>query len=186
MNRPLALLTLCLASGAAAAADNGFYLGAGIGRSDFSLEDALDSNDTTWKAIAGVRLLDSFGVELNYTDFGKASVPSGIACVALVGTNCPSTTRVQGNALGAFGVGYLAFPVVDLFGKIGLTRSDAKLRTPGFPAFSASDAGTELAWGAGVQAHFLSFAVRGEYERYKIFGDTKISLVSASFIYTFL
>jgi len=186
MNRPLALLTLCLASGVAAAADNGFYLGAGIGRSNFDLEAPLDSKDTTWKAIAGVRLLDSFGVELNYTDFGKATVPSGVACIALVGANCPSTTRVEGSALSAFAVGFLDFPVVDLFGKVGLSRGDAKLRTPGFPAFSASDSGTDFAWGAGVQAHFLSFAVRAEYERYKIFGDTKVSLGSLSFIYTFL
>ena len=186
MNRPIALLALCLASGVAAAADNGFYLGAGIGRSDFDLDAPLDGKDTTWKAIAGVRLLDSFGVELNYTDFGKATTPSGVACIALVGANCPDTTRVEGNALAAFGVGFLHFPIVDLFAKVGLSRSDAKLRTPGFPAFSASDSGTDLAWGVGAQAHFLSFAVRGEYERYKIFGDTKIDLASISFIYTFL
>jgi outer membrane immunogenic protein len=186
MNRPIALLALSLASGVAAAADNGFYLGAGLGRSDFDLEAPLDGKDTTWKAIAGLRLLDSFGVELNYTDFGKATTPSGVACIALVGANCPDTTRVEGNALAAFGVGFLHFPIVDLFGKVGLSRSDAKLHTPGFPAFSASDSGTDLAWGVGAQAHFLSFAVRGEYERYKIFGDTKIDLASISFIYTFL
>lgn len=186
MNRTIVLLTLCLASSAATAADNGFYLGAGIGRSDFNLDAPLDSKDTTWKAIAGVRLLDSFGVELNYTDFGKASVPSGVACVALVGTNCPSTTRVEGNALSAFAVGFLDFPVIDLFGKVGFARGNATLRTPGFPAFSASDSGTDLAWGAGVQAHFLSLAIRAEYERYQIFGDTKVSLGSLSFIYTFL
>jgi len=186
MNRTIALLTLCLASGAATAADNGFYLGGGIGRSDFNLDAPLDGKDTTWKAIAGIRLLDSFGVELNYTDFGKATVPSGVACVALVGTNCPSTTRVEGNALSAFAVGFLDFPVIDLFGKVGLARGSAKLSTQGFPAFSTSDSSTDLAWGAGVQAHILSFAVRAEYERYKIFGDTNVSLGSLSFIYTFL
>jgi opacity protein-like surface antigen len=186
MIRPLALLALCLATGSAMAADNGLYLGAGLGRSDFNLDAPLDSKDTTWKAIAGVRLLDSFGVELNYTDFGKASVSSGVACIALVGANCPSTTRVEGNALSAFAVGFLDFPVIDLFGKVGLARGNAKLRTPGFPAFSASDSSTDLAWGAGVQAHFLSLAVRAEYERYKIFGDTAVNLGSLSFIYTFL
>jgi opacity protein-like surface antigen len=186
MNRTLALLSLCLASSAATAADNGLYLGAGLGRSDFKLNASLDSKDSAWKAIAGVRLLDSFGVELNYTDFGKATVPSGVACVALVGTNCPSTTRVEGSALAAYGVGFLHFPIIDLFGKVGLSRVDAKLRTPGFPAFSASENGTDVAWGAGVQAHFLSLGVRAEYERYKIFGGTNVGLASVSFIYTFL
>lgn len=186
MIRPLALLTLCLASGVATAADNGFYLGGGIGRSDFNLEAPLDGKDTTWKAIAGIRLLDSFGVEMNYTDFGKATVPTGIACVALVGANCPSNASVEGHALSAFAVGFLDFPVVDLFGKVGVARGAAKLRVPGFPAFAASDSSTDLSWGAGVQAHFLSLAVRAEYERYKIFGSTDVSLGSLSFIYTFL
>lgn len=186
MLRPLALITLCLTGTVAAAADNGLYLGAGLGRSDFNLESPLDSKDTTWKAIAGVRLLDSLGVELNYTDFGKASVPSGIACVALVGTNCPSTTHVEGSALGAFAVGFIDLPVVDLFGKIGLARGAAKLRTPGFPTYAASDSSTDLAWGAGVQAHFLSLGVRAEFERYKIFGGTSVNLGSLSVIYTFL
>jgi Outer membrane protein beta-barrel domain len=186
MNRPLALLTLCLASGAATAADNGFYLGGGVGRSDFDLQAPLDGKDTTWKAIAGFRLLDSLGVELNYTNFGKATVPSGIACIALVGTNCPSTTTVEGNALSAFAVGFLDFPVVDLFGKIGLSQGNAKLRTPGFPTFAASDKNTDIAWGAGAQVHFLSLAVRAEFERYKIFGGTKLDMASVSFIYTFL
>ncbi len=186
MNRPLALMMLCLASGAAAAADNGLYLGGGLGRSDFKLDAPLDATDTTWKAIAGVRLLDSLGVELNYTDFGKATVPTGVACIALVGANCPSTTKVEGSALSAFAVGFLDFPVIDLFGKVGLARGDAKLRTPGFPTFSASDSNTDLAWGAGIQAHFLSLAVRAEYERYKIFGGTPVRLGSVSFLYTFL
>lgn len=186
MNRPLALLTLCLASGTAAAADNGFYMGAGLGRSDFNLESPLDHTDTTWKAIAGIRLLDSLAVEMNYTDLGKASVPTGIACIALVGTNCPSTTNVEGSALSAFAVGFLDFPIVDLFGKVGISRGHAKVRAPGFPAFTATDTNTDLSWGAGVQVHFLSLAVRAEYERYKLFGDAKVDLGSLSFIYTFL
>lgn len=186
MNRPLALVALCLASGAAAAADNGLYLGAGVGRSDFKLEAPLDSKDTTFKAIAGVRLLDSFGVELNYTDLGKASVPTGIACIALAGVNCPATTTVDGKVLSAFAVGFLDFPVVDLFGKVGLSRGSAKLRAAGVPSFATSDSSTEISWGAGVQAHFLSLAVRAEYERYKIPGGTKVDLGSLSVIYTFL
>jgi hypothetical protein len=186
MSKTIALLALSLASGVAAAADNGFYLGGGVGRSDFDIDDALDSKDTAYKAIAGVRLLDSFGVELNYMDLGKASVPSGIACIALVGAPCPSTAVVDGTALSAFAVGFIDFPLLDLFAKVGLSRTDAKLTIQGTPSTSTSDKSTDVAWGLGVQAHFASLGARAEYERVKIFGDTNVGVISLSFVYTFL
>src|SRR5262245_45525301 len=92
-----ALLSLCLVTTAATAADNGFYLGAGAARSKFDLDDALDAKDTGFKLIAGARLLDSFGVELNYTDFGKATIP-GASCPALTGSTCPGPATVEGTA----------------------------------------------------------------------------------------
>jgi opacity protein-like surface antigen len=185
MRTGLALATLCIASAAAHAADNGIYLGAGLGRSDFNFDAALKSKDTGFKLIGGVRLLDSFGVELNYADHGKASLSSGIACVAIVGQNCPATTRVDAQTTSAFAVGFLDFPLLDLFGKAGLSLSHTKLTTPGFPTFDTSDTKTKFAWGAGVQAHFGSLAARAEYEQFKLLGDQKLGMVSVSFLYTF-
>lgn len=181
----LALLCTCLVSAAATAADNGFYLGAGALRSKFDLQNPLDDNDTGFKVIAGLRLLDSFGVEVNYADFGKASVPSGTACVALVGTNCPDTTKVEGTATTAFGVGFIDFPLVDLFAKLGVSLSDGKLRTPTISSFNQSDKNTDVVWGLGAQAHFGSLGARAEYERFKLF-DRKLDIISVSFLYTFL
>ena len=45
-----------------------------------------------------------------------------------------------------------------------------------------------MAWGAGIQAHFGSFAVRGEYEQYKYKLNLShgVRLYSVSFLYTFL
>jgi hypothetical protein len=67
------LASLALA-GTANAADNGFYLGVGVGQSNVDIDSAtvhVDGDDTGFKAIAGFRPLDSFGVEVNYVDFGK-------------------------------------------------------------------------------------------------------------------
>lgn len=180
------LLALCLASGAAQAADNGFYLGAGALRSDFKLDETLDSKDTGFKLIAGLRLLDSFGVEVNYADFGKSTLPTGIACIALVGVDCPSQVDVDAKSTSAFAVGFLAFPLIDLFGKAGLSVTQAKTKAPGTPAFNDKDNSTDFAWGVGAQAHFGSLAVRGEFERFKFYGDEKLNVASLSFIYTFL
>src|SRR5688572_21662056 len=63
---------LGLAAGAAQAADNGFYLGAGITQSQidgFQSQD-FDLEDTAWKVIAGFRPLDVFAVEASYMDLG--------------------------------------------------------------------------------------------------------------------
>jgi opacity protein-like surface antigen len=185
MKRTLAIAACCVGA-TANAADNGFYFGLGAGRSDFNLEDALDNADTGLKLIAGVRLLDSFGVELNYADHGKARLPSGIACIALVGENCPDTSRVAAKTTAAYAVGFLDFPLLDLFGKAGLAKVDGKLTTPGLPTFSFSDDKTDFAWGVGAQAHFGSLGARVEYEQFKLFGDEKLRMVSASLVYTFL
>lgn len=186
MRAVIATMALCGFAGAATAADNGFYLGIGGVRSDFDLESALDSKDTGLKLTAGVRLLDSFGVEASYADHGKARLPSGIACVQIVGVDCPSVTTVKAKTTSAFAVGFLAFPLVDLFGKAGFSVTDSKLRTPNFPAFGDDDNKGDFAWGVGAQAHFGSLGVRAEYEQFRMIGDQKIGAVSLSFLYTFL
>jgi opacity protein-like surface antigen len=184
LRRTLMLATCCL-GGVANAADNGFYFGAGAGRSDFDVRNALDNKDTGFKAIAGLRLLDSFGVELNYADHGSASLPSGIACVALVGVNCPSTTYVDATTTSAFAVGFLDFPLLDLFAKAGVSLARGEVRTPGLPSFGFSETDTNFAWGAGAQAHFGSLGARAEYERFKLL-DQDLGVISVSLLYTFL
>lgn len=186
MRKGLATIVLCCAASGAVAADNGFYLGVGASRTDFDLDGALDSKDNGLKLIAGLRLLDSFGVEASYADHGRSTLPSGIACVQVIGTNCPDTSRVDAKTTAAYAVGFLDFPVLDLFGKAGYSITATKLRTPNFPDFGDSDDKGSFAWGAGAQAHFLSLAVRAEYEQFKLLGGEKLSSVSLSFLYTFL
>ncbi|MEO7775858.1 MAG: porin family protein [Steroidobacteraceae bacterium] len=172
MLKQLTLAAALLVTGAAAhAADNGLYLGVGLNQTDFNIDGAVDDKDNGYKAIVGFRLLDSFGVEANYADHGEAVLASS-----------PVNASVEAKTASAFAVGFLDFPLIDLFAKAGLAYTDAKASVPGLG--SASDSSTDFAWGAGVQAHFLSFAVRAEYERFET--DNKFSVLSASLIYTFL
>lgn len=186
MRTRLAAITLCVLASNSMAGDNGFYLGAGLSRSDFNLAGALDTKDTGFKLTAGARLLDSFGVEASYTDHGKAVMPSGIACVALVGVNCPDTSSVSTKTAAAYAVGFLDFPLLDLFGKAGLSATSTRLRTPNVPAFNDKDSSTDFAWGAGIQAHIGSLGVRAEYDQIRIIGNEKLGTVSLSLVYTFL
>lgn len=188
MRTRIALLALsCVVTSAAAqAADNGFYLGLGAERASFDLDDSLDKADTGYKLVAGVRLLDSFAVEADYAEHGKAKLPSGIACVALVGVDCPDTSNLKANSTALYGVGFLDFPVLDLFAKAGVGLVDSSLHTPGNPGFGDSSKKAKFAWGAGIQGHFLSIAVRAEFEQFRVIGNEKLNVASASFIYTFL
>lgn len=192
MLRFLTLSGLCLVAGLAQAADNGFYLGAGALQTEYGLDNPgnaqpFDDSDQGYKAIAGFRILDSFGVELNYADHGNATVPSGIACIALFNTPCPDDTALEAKTISAYAVGFLHFPVIDLFAKAGGTAWQFKGQsTPAFPSFAFDEDGTEFAWGAGAQAHFGSLAVRLEYEQLNIIEDEKLGSISLSFLYTFL
>jgi hypothetical protein len=179
----------CCFSTIAAAADNGFYLGAGALQSEYGLENPgnaqpFDDEDAGYKVIAGFRLIDHFSVEANYADHGDATVPAGVACIALVGVPCPDETGLEAKTLSAFAVGYLPFPVIDLFAKVGATAWQFDGQSTG--GFAIDEDGTEFGWGAGIQAHFGSLGARLEYEQLNIVEDEKLGTISLSFIYTFL
>ena len=193
MLRHITLASLLLAiAPLSQAADNGIYLGAGYAQSEYGLSNPLDANefddeDSGYKLIAGFRPLDSFGVEMNYIDHGNATVPAGVACIQVVGEPCPDTSKFNATTLSAFAVGYIDFPVIDLFGKVGATswQFDAS-STPAFPDFNVDESDIDFDWGLGVQARFGSLGARLEYESFKIIEDEEIGTVSLSFTYTFL
>lgn len=179
MIRALLLTLLAFVAAPAMAADNGLYLGAGIGKAGIKIDDDLelpgfDEDDTGFKIIAGVRPLDWLGAEVNYIDLGK---PAGDVAGVRVET--------EAKAVAAFGVAFLELPFADLYGKLGAVRWDAKARAPGL-GLSSDDSGTDLAWGVGVQLRALSFGVRLEYERFEIGDLDEASFVSLSLTYTFL
>ena len=152
-----------------------FYVGAGIGQSnaDMSASDlsvsSFDKKDMGWKVFAGGRFVSLLGAELDYINFGK---PNG------------SNAEVKYKALAGYGLFYfpIPLPVLDVYAKAGLARVDSDLRVN---ASSFSSKGTKFAYGAGLQLKFGSFAVRGEYERFKTDG-AKPSLLSVSLSKSFL
>lgn len=162
---------------AADEAPRGLYVGGAITQSRF--DDStfrvadFDDEDTSWKAIAGIRFHPSFSIEANYVDFGEASAPGG----PLV-----SPFTVEAKAFSLFAVGYVPVPWVDLFAKVGAARIDAEGGAA--PVFFEDDA-TEFAYGGGVQARIGNFAIRAEYEKFDtdIVGD--LDLISVGATWTF-
>ena len=86
--------------------------------------------------------------------------------------------------ISGYAVGFLTFPVIDLFAKVGGAswQLDGSIRNTDF---DIDESEFEFAWGAGVQAHFGSLGARLEYESVKVL-DEDLGTISLSFIYTFL
>ncbi|MCU0758111.1 MAG: porin family protein [Steroidobacteraceae bacterium] len=160
----------------ARAADNGFYLGAGLTRSRIDdIGPGLDFEDDSFKLIAGFRPLDVFSVEFNYIDLGKDRASVG-----------PIGVQVDSKAYAAFAVGYLPLPLVDLYAKAGVARWESNARATGFSIGDLDDSGTEFAYGAGIQARLGSLAARLEYERFDVADTDGAELISLGVTWTFL
>ena len=167
----LAALGLAIAP-LAQAADNGIYIGAGYVQSDYGLDDpdlaGFDDEDDGFKLIAGWRVIDNFGIEVNYIDHGDALVPPD--------------TRLGAETISGFAVGYIDFPVLDLFAKAGATSWQVDAVTGGA---DVDEDDLDFAWGVGIQARIWSLGARLEYEQFPVLDDEKLDTISLSFTYTF-
>ena len=175
-----ALVVSVVAMSSARAADNGIYVGAALGQSKLDPNQSrlnfsalnYDDKDQGYKLIAGIRPLDFIGAEINYVDLGKTD-----------GTGTGGALRSEAKLYDAFVVGYVPLPFVDLFGKAGIARSQARYREEGISNLKLDS--TDFAWGAGAQARFGSLAARLEYERFNLPSTNHASLVSLGVTWTF-
>jgi hypothetical protein len=173
----LGTLGLMAAAPRAQAADNGFYLGAGVTDTKFDSDDvgSVELDDNSFKLIAGIRPLDWLAVELNYVDLGSDSeeIAPGV------------NSKIDANAVTGSVLLLKEFQIVDLYARAGLAhwKVDGSVTGSG----SDSETGDEFTYGVGVGVHFGSLGVRAEYEKFQINDiDTDVNTLSVSFTYTFL
>ena len=175
-----ALLTAC--GMPAQAADNGIYIGAGVGQSQVEASEGVpeigsvefDADATAYKAILGWRPLDWLAVEGNYLDLGSADD-------VVLGSEIESD--IDGLSLSV--LGFLPVGPVDLFARVGVLDWDAELSAPDFDLRTKDD-GTDFAYGVGVQFRIWGLSIRGEYERFEVSDADKVDMLSLGLTYTFL
>jgi hypothetical protein len=186
-------------------ADNplGLYVGAGVGESQignhndyydaYGYGGGFHDHDAAWKVLVGLRPLPFVGAELEYIDFGNAGGNDGY-----YSSYYDYGVSAHPKATVLYGLGYLPLPLpfLDVYGKLGVAR----LQTDNsyfynVPCTSSTSGvcsvesrfdqqNTKFAYGAGVQAKWQDFALRGEYERISSsYGDPNTVMVSLTWTF---
>ena len=144
------------------AAPPGGYVGFSLGSAD---DDVLDESDTGYKIFGGYTFNSNFGLEIAYVDLGSY---------------LDGYLDQYGVAFDV--VGYL--PVgnnFNILGKLGMFAWSVDV-----DAIYASETGTDLTYGLGVQYDFNNrLSIRGEWEAFDDVLGGDVSLLSAGILYTF-
>jgi opacity protein-like surface antigen len=171
----LAGVGLLALSATAQAADNGIYVGVGLGYANVEIDDFdavaeedFKGDDVGYKVIAGVRPLDWLAFEANYVNFGDPA-----------DTVAGAKYETEGYGITGSVLGFVSLGPVDVFAKAGVLSWDTKVNRQDLD-------GTDLAYGGGVQFRVLSLAVRAEYEIFDIEDFDDANMLSLAVTYTFL
>lgn len=190
ITRNVSVLTaaLLLLSATAHAQDNGIYIGGSFAElsTDFDasvpFQNQTIGEDRGFKLIGGIRPLNRWALEVNYVHFGETDLRLFPVCTPVVGAACPTRAQLDARALSVSAVGFYTVPFFDLFGRAGVARweSDREIEF----AAAQTERGTDLTVGVGAQVRLGGFALRLEYERFKLSSD-HINSTSLGFTYTF-
>lgn len=177
-----------------------FYLGFSAGQtkidtgvSGLTGTASLDESDTGYKIFGGYKFDNIWSAEIQYADFGKASLKGNNGDrFTFEGTQYQFTSNnaeisVKAKSFGAAIVaGYDVSSVVRPYAKLGLHRwdSDSSVTSSAGNA-SISDSGTDPFYGIGIQFSITDqLAARVEAEHYK-YDSEKAQLISVGLMYRF-
>lgn len=182
----IAVLLAGLLSASAFAADNGFYIGAGVGGAKYDLGAGdlglttgnVDDTDTGYKIFGGYNFNKNIGLELAYVDLGDVSFNGTVGATAVNGGG-----DTQGFNISAV----FTAPINDrfsIFGKVGAFAWDADFNANSAAVrATGSGSGTDFSAGLGAAYHLnRNVSLRTEYE---CFDDVDASLWTVGVAYKF-
>lgn len=161
-----AAVAALLGAGPTFAADSGFYVAGSVGQSheqfDASTFDA-SSNNVGYEVGVGYQPLSMFAGEIDYDGFSRA----------FGGVNYADTYSI-----GAFALGIVPIPVVQLFGKLGVIdwRTSAQSGIPALPSFHRT--GSDLAYGVGAGTSWGRLGARVQFEKFDVAHTSAMDLTS--------
>ena len=171
-----ALVLMGVNTYSANAAEQGLYLGGGIGAYTLDLDDtSFDDNATVAKVMLGYRFSDNVAFEVDYQKLFEVEdnvlgVPAELDADAWTVSIRP------------------ILPVsdfLDLYAKVGYSWYDVEARTTILGlSVTDDDSDSALSWGAGVDLNFGNVSLRGEVTRIEV-EDADLNLVTAGVVIRF-
>lgn len=167
-----ALASIAVAPAAYADNEDGFYVGAGVGRFNAQIDDVdavsptindWDENDTAYKVFGGWRFSEMFALEVAYINLGE---PSG---EVVPGFNVDAS--VDGFA--PYVVATIPLGIFEVYGRLGYYFYDANLgvETGLGGRVQVDEESEDIVYGAGIGLDLLDHInVRLEYERFDLQG----------------
>lgn len=159
------------------AAEQGLYMGVGVGVYTLDIDDTgFDDKATVAKGIAGLRLSDNLAIEVDYQKL--FTVEDDILGVeAEIDADAWTVSLRPILPISDF---------VDLYGKVGYTWYDIEARASilGGPSISDGDSDSSFSWGGGVDLNFGNVSLRGEVTRIEV-DDADLNLVTVGVLVRF-
>lgn len=191
--------SLALAAGTATAAEDGFYVGAGVGYGSMSVDSQkidrvidseldptgyfvdrsnVDDGASPWSAFVGYRFMKYVAVELGYIDLGNADYTG----IVSDGLDTAGRVKAQWEASGWPVTVLGIWPINnewEVFGRVGLFMGDVKLKAKAVDGNgdmlvrgNASNNSNEFIGGAGVNFNFLEkWTARAEWQAMPSLGN---------------
>ena len=196
MKKILILLTIFTIFGTQSVKSEEMYVGIDYLNNEIdtgvtNISSTLDEEDSGYSLYVGLPMSNTMDIEVSYNDFGEASL-SGVSGnqFKLDGTtyefNATATLAVS-----ATSIGFAAKQKVELaegvmlYGKVGIHQWDSELNiTSTTTTANADDDGTDVFWGAGLEASMMNLKGRIGYSLYDLDGED-IDSINVGFIYNF-
>jgi opacity protein-like surface antigen len=176
---------VCVPFSSANAVQDGWFIGGSIGSAQVEANvdpgnlptspPKFDENDFAWKLYGGYNWVLAktfgFGIEGGYVNFGKPSA-----------TILDSRYELEPTALDLFAT--LGFDIgpVGIFGKVGYAWWDVDVN---IDDLSASDDGSDPAYGIGARFNLWSLEIRGEYEIFDFSDIDDLTMWSLGVVWRF-
>ncbi len=183
------LVVMAAVAAPAAAADLGFYVGAGLGITSLNFREfnpdyadlRFEEDAFGYQIFAGYRPLKYFAIEAGYTNFGNVQVFEG------GNINYYKEANVDISMWSGYAVGLIPLgEKVDFFGKLGYAswNIDNEVTAPG-ETEDRSTSGSDLAWGLGINFRFKKLGARIGGDWLQIPDTGGVFMLSASLTYNF-
>ena len=167
------------------------YLSSTIDTGVTNISSKLDEKDTGYSIFAGLPVDENLSIEVSYQDFGEASL-SGVSGNQFKYDGATyQFTKTATLTLGADSIAVAAKSKhqindnVSIYGKIGLHNWESTFGVSvGTSSADVKADGTDILYGAGIEANFNNLVFRAGYSLYDFDGDD-VESINAGLAYKF-